>query len=133
MVLVSKWIEKRSLHKPWAKLYDNNFISVKIQMDTTKQDNEQIRCQYSTAANFALEYKITSFPTYLFFSPAGKLVDKHIGYLKDSDFVILTNNALNPEKQYYTVLENYKIGKKITHEWKPSIKSELPRRQRFGR
>ncbi len=93
--------------------FNERFISVKLQMDTTAHDNDHTRRQYDFAANFASQHKVKAFPTYLFFSPNGKIVDKYIGSLKEGDFITLANNSLNPEKQYYTLLDNYKMGKKI--------------------
>lgn len=92
--------------------FNDKFIAVKLQMDTTKQDSEQVRNWHTTAFVFKQQYNIKSFPTYLFFSPDGKIVTKHTGYQKPDDFIASANNALNPSKQYYTLLENYQSGKK---------------------
>ncbi len=53
-------------------IFNDKFISVKLQMDTTIQDNEYIRHNYDLATKFASQYKIKAFPTYLFFLPMVK-------------------------------------------------------------
>jgi thioredoxin-related protein len=58
---------------------NKNFISVRIQMDTTKQDNDETRQLYATARYIEAKYHIGVYPTYLFFSPAGEAVHKDLG------------------------------------------------------
>lgn len=91
---------------------NNKFISIKLQMDTTKQDNEEVKNWYPFAVSFSKQFKVTGFPTYLFFSPDGNIVNKQFGYYKVDDFITIAGNTLNPDKQYYTLLENYQKGRK---------------------
>jgi len=93
-----------------------HFISVKVQIDTAKQDNEQIKKWYADAHTIQQYYKIAAVPTYLFFSPEGKIVHRLSGLMTDTGFIALAANALNPGKQYYTLLENYRSGKLIYSE-----------------
>lgn len=87
------------------------FISVKIQIDTTNEDNEGIKKWYNDACKILQQYKITTFPTYLFFSSNGEIVHKGIGYKNIDDFLTLVANALDPNKQYYTLINLYQQGK----------------------
>lgn len=91
-------------------LTNKNFISVKVQCDVTHGDNATVRSWYKDAQNLMNQYKITAFPSFLFFSPNGKLVDIATGYHNAEDFLMLTRQALDPSQQYYTLLENYKHG-----------------------
>src|SRR5438874_2115602 len=50
-----------------GEFFNNKFISVKLQFDTGKNDNQNIRLLYSTAREFEKKYHITAFPTYLIF------------------------------------------------------------------
>ncbi|CAL1519753.1 thioredoxin family protein [Chitinophaga sp. MM2321] len=93
-------------------LLNEKFISVKVQMDTSKQDNELIKRFYQEAADINLQYKITAFPSYLFFSPEGKIVHRYLGAMPDTLFLQLASNALTPNKQYYTLLDRYKLGER---------------------
>ncbi|HWK05560.1 MAG TPA: thioredoxin family protein [Puia sp.] len=89
------------------------FIPVKVQMDSTQQDNEQIRNWYAEARRLTEEYKISGYPSFLFFTPDGKLVHKDGGFKDTVDFVRLINQASDPRKaQYYAQLEDYKKDKK---------------------
>ena len=98
--------------KQVGEVINSHFISVRIQMDTIKTDDEYIKAWYSEAHDIKQQYKVSEFPTYLFFSPDGKIVHRYLYALPDSLFLKVAKNALDPERQYYTLLENYQIGKK---------------------
>lgn len=91
---------------------NSDFIAVKVQMDTSKNDNAAIQAWYADAKEINRQYAVTAYPTFLFFSPQGKLVHEAIGYYDVKNFIALAKDALNPQKQYYTLLENYRSGKK---------------------
>jgi thioredoxin-related protein len=88
------------------------FISLKLQLDTSKQDNDHIKSCYAEASAIQREYKVPGYPTYLFFSPDGKIVNRGMGYKNPGDFIQLAANSLNPGKQYYTLIDNYRHGHK---------------------
>lgn len=103
-----KWMDKSVYSlKDVGDYYNNKFISVKIQMDTSKNDNDFIKEWYPEANILKGTYKISSFPTYLFFSPKGDIVHRDIGARTPADFMIIGSDALNPQKQYYSMLEKY--------------------------
>ena len=89
---------------------NDKFIAVKVQMDTTKQDDAIKKSWYSDAHILSVNYKIHAFPYYLFFDPDGRIVHCGLGYQQPSSFIKLAENALDPQKQYYTLLDNYKTG-----------------------
>jgi len=91
---------------------NSNFVSVKVQCDTSKDDNESAKAWYADAHEIVSEYKITAYPTFLFFSPEGKIVHQGLGFQKPEAFAKLANEALDPQKQYYTLVENYQQGKR---------------------
>lgn len=95
-----------------ANFVNSHFISVKIQMDTSKKDDEKIIKWYPVAHFFKEEYKIGEFPTYLFFSPEGKIVHRDASFKMPNDFLKLTKDAIDPQKQVYTLLNDYAHGKK---------------------
>jgi thioredoxin-related protein len=89
------------------------FISAKVQIDSSKNDDMFIKEWYSDAKKIATENKIKGFPSYLFFSPEGKLVHRSVGFKNEIDFLKELSNALNLEKQVvsqYTLWQNKKIG-----------------------
>jgi thioredoxin-related protein len=96
-----------------GSLMNEKFISVKVQMDSSKNDNEQVRSWYADAKKIGQEYPVQGFPTLLFFSPEGKLAYKQLGFQSRSDFISLAKRALDPQTlKFYTQLEDYRQGKK---------------------
>lgn len=92
-------------------LMNNKFISVKVQVDTTKNDDADTKKWYQDAHLIKTQYKVNSYPTLLCFSTDGKLINKAIGYKDEKAFIRFIENSLDPERQFYTVLEHYKLGK----------------------
>ena len=95
-----------------ANYINNKFISVKVQMDSTKSDNDQVRYWYKDARAIQGQYSINAFPTFLFFTPDGKLVHREAGYKNWPVFISVARNAIDPAKQYYTLLKKYRNGEK---------------------
>jgi len=91
-------------------LMNEKFISVKIQMDSTKEDNDETRQLYATARYIETKYHIHAYPAYLFFSPSGEAIHKDIGEKDIQSFLVMAAAALDPTKQYYTLLANYRKG-----------------------
>ena len=96
--------------KEVGDFFNNKFINVKFQLDTTGNDPEQIKRQYKDAAYIQKEYKINAYPTYLFFSPNGDLVHIDGGGCPAQEFISKGANALNPQTQYYTQVKKYENG-----------------------
>lgn len=97
-----------------GKYYNANFINVKVQIDTTAKDDNDVKNWYADAHNLLKEYKIKSFPTFLFFSPNGHLVHRATGGMSKEDFLIVGRNAQSPNKQYYTLVDKFKKGDRDT-------------------
>jgi thioredoxin-related protein len=95
-----------------GKLVNQKFISIKVQLDSTTNDNDFVRIWYDDASDFKMKYEIITVPTYLFFSPDGNVLHRGAGYLSVNEFTSLVNATLNPSKQYYTLLREYQNGKK---------------------
>jgi uncharacterized phage-associated protein len=86
---------------------NEHFISIRVQMDTAKKDDAFIQSWYQDATEIMHQFKVKSFPSYLFFSPDGKIVHRYLSSLPDTDFLKVAMNAIDPEKQYYSLLDNY--------------------------
>src|SRR5258708_6073689 len=54
-------------------VYNDKFISVKMQMDTAVNDNDATKSQYADADYIKKRYRINGYPTFLFFTPDGKI------------------------------------------------------------
>lgn len=92
-----------------GKAFNKQFISVKVQMDSTAKDEEQTKKWYTTAQKMRHDYKIQAFPTYLFFTPNTELVLKEMGFMTANNFIRLINLAKDPQKPlYYAQYQQYK-------------------------
>jgi thioredoxin-related protein len=108
-----KWMDKNVYPNDSVGAYMNeHFVSVRLQMDTGKQDDGKVRGYYSTAHEIKQNYHVGSYPTYLFFSPEGSAVHKAVGALDSNDFLSLARTAMDSKKQYYTLLSSYRTGEK---------------------
>jgi thioredoxin-related protein len=94
-----------------GSLMNDRYISVRMQMDSTTQDDDEIRRWYAIARAFEEKYHIESYPTYLFFSPDGQALHKAIGGESISDFLSIATAAMDPTQQYYTLLADWMSGK----------------------
>lgn len=86
------------------------FISIKIQIDSTKNDSPEIVAWREDTRRIAREDSVNAFPTFLFFSPEGRLVHKSIGFCPKPQFLSLVNDAIDPDKQVYHLLEAFHSG-----------------------
>jgi thioredoxin-related protein len=100
---------------------NDQFISVKVQVDQTKDDNAQVKSWYTDAEAIDQQYKITAYPTVFFFSPEGKLVHRSIGYKDVAGLIEEAKKALDSKSQYYTLLEKYKQGQMDTAAMKALV------------
>lgn len=90
--------------------FNSKFVSIKIQLDSTDKDNEEIRSWYKDAADIAKQYKVNVYPTYLFFAPDGSIVHRSVGSSPAKVFLASAEASLNPDKQYYALLKKYNEG-----------------------
>jgi thioredoxin-related protein len=91
--------------------FNKNFIALKIQMDSTKNDSKEIQAWHPFAESLQKTYEIKSFPTFLFFSPDGIIVHRAIAYYPVKSFIKLSKDALDTNYQVYTLLGKYNSGR----------------------
>jgi thioredoxin-related protein len=94
-------------------LYNKYFISVKVQMDRTRRDPEQVKSWYKDADLLKEKYQVHAFPTYIFFSSDGKPLHRSAGAMDVIKFSALAKEAQDPEKQSYTLEERYAQARKF--------------------
>lgn len=99
--------------------FNDRFISVKVQMDKTVKDNKEVQDWYRDAANITEQYHVIAYPTFIFLSPEGVVVDKQMGFKRVQDFIALAQNATVPGKvyddpysDYNRFIAEYKEGKR---------------------
>ncbi len=93
-----------------GEFYNANFINVKVQLDTTEKDNDHVKKWYKDGHDLMTAYGINAFPTYLFFSPDGEIVHRAVGSSDGERFIGKGKDALNPDKQYYSLSREYEKG-----------------------
>jgi hypothetical protein len=95
-----------------GKFMNERFISVRLQMDTSAQDDPEISAWYATAHKIKEKYHIGAYPSYLFFTPDGQALHIDFGFKRIHDFMGMGKAALDPNYQYFTLLENFNSGKR---------------------
>jgi thiol-disulfide isomerase/thioredoxin len=96
-----------------GKVFNYQFISIKVQQDKSPKDNAFIQSWYKDAAAILKEYAVDAFPTYLFVSPEGKLMHREVGVHEAPEFIQIAELALtNPIGKYDPQLAAYQQGKK---------------------
>lgn len=97
--------------------FNKHFISISVQMDTTKNDNNYVKSWYADAHILKKIYGVESFPTYLFFAPDGHIVHREIDATEEPEqFIVKAQHALDPQKQYYTLMQLFEQGKRDSAE-----------------
>lgn len=93
--------------------FNEKFINVKVQLDTTKNDNDEVKSWYADGHTIMQQYHINAFPTFLVFAPDGQAVHRIVGGSQTpQEFIARVNTSFDPDKQYYTLLNQYQGGKK---------------------
>lgn len=90
---------------------NEKFISIKVQQDQTKADNEHLKSWYTDARAINEEYKVEALPCFLFLSPEGKLVHRDLGFHDVPEFIQMVEMALtDPIARFHKQLTAYKKG-----------------------
>jgi len=90
--------------------YNQGFISVKVQLDSTDADKIDTKAWYKTAQELGRLYNITAYPSYVFLNPEGALVNKQAGLVSTKVFLSFGDDAKNAEKQYNLLKVKYEQG-----------------------
>jgi len=99
--------------KEVGEAYNKAFISIKMRMDLPQppdsEDGNSINwIWYRNIKDIEEQYSINGYPAFMFLDPNGKPVHKVIGYLDKAAFIQLAADAQNPDKQYYTIVKNFR-------------------------
>jgi thiol-disulfide isomerase/thioredoxin len=95
--------------------FNDKFISVGVQLDTSKVDNDTVKAWYADAHAIGEQYDVRAYPTFLVFAPDGRPVHRLVGSSASAgDFIARVNISFDPGKQYYTLLDQYKKGTRDT-------------------
>jgi thioredoxin-related protein len=83
--------------KSLGTLINEDFIAIKIQIDSTNTDDEHVRSWYTDSRLLKNRYSIEAFPTTLFLSPDGNLIFKSIGYKNAANIIKIAKFASDPQ------------------------------------
>lgn len=92
--------------------FNERFINLKVQLDTTSRDNEHVKNWHPDGHMLATTYNIKAYPTYLFFSPDGEIVHRAVGSSDAATFIGKAKDALDASKQYYTLVRSFDKGER---------------------
>lgn len=81
--------------------FNDKFISVKVQMDQTANDDPAVKAWYDDAKRIGRQYRIEGYPSFLFFDSEGNLVYKEMGMMNAPKLVELAQTALKDPFKYY--------------------------------
>lgn len=96
-----------------GNFFNDRFISVEVQMDTTARDTGRVKSWYADAHSLMTRYSIQAYPTYLIFTPDGRLVHRVIGGRESAwDFINIVREAFDTTKQYYTQMQQFDAGRR---------------------
>lgn len=93
-----------------GKYFESNFISIKVQFDSTNFDDHNTIQWREIAKHLKDTHLVKSFPTYLFFSSDGEIVHRKSGFMEEKDFLLLASTATDSNKQIYPLLNKFKAG-----------------------
>ncbi|HUB60874.1 MAG TPA: thioredoxin fold domain-containing protein [Puia sp.] len=92
--------------------FNDKFISVKVQLDTTAGDADNVKAWYADGHDIATKYGVRAYPTYLIFAPDGHIVHRIVGSrLTAKDFIRDLAGSFDSTQQYYTLLDEYRHGR----------------------
>jgi len=95
--------------------FNGKFINVKVQLDTTAKDDDRVKSWYADGHAIMHDYYVNAFPTYLVFTPDGKLIHRMVGSRLDAAaFIRDISESFDSTKQYYTLLSQFDKGRSDT-------------------
>lgn len=95
-----------------GNFFNDKFVNIEVQLDTTSKDNEQVRSWYADAHAIMTGYSINAFPTYLIFAPDGRALHRIVGGGTVTSFIREVQEAFDTTKQYYTKLNQFENGRR---------------------
>lgn len=93
---------------------NKNFVSIRIQCDSTKHDDTFVRSWYPFAKDIIDKYNVSGFPTFLYFDGYGNILSKELGFQSSETFVANGKIAIDSyRKDLLEQLETYKRHKHV--------------------
>ncbi|MCS3800132.1 thioredoxin family protein [Niastella sp. OAS944] len=87
--------------------FNDKFISIKVQMDKTKNDNAFVQSWYADAAALNKQYRVQGYPSLIFLSPSGIIVHQVLGYQSVKELIAVAQTATKPGQVYVDPFAEY--------------------------
>lgn len=95
-----KWMDNNSFaEEKVGTFFEKNYVSYKLNIEEKE------------GLDFEKRYKVTSYPTMLYFDSEGELVHRIIGAYSGADLIAKSKAALLPENQIYTLKKEFEKEK----------------------
>lgn len=91
--------------------FNKKFVAVKVQMDQTASDDESIKKWYTQAKTMVEKYKITAYPTVMFFSPSGEIIGRAVGYRNAAGLIADAEQAIGMSITFDSLYAKYRKNK----------------------
>ncbi|MGE7774555.1 thioredoxin family protein [Chitinophaga sp. NPDC101104] len=91
---------------------NENYISVKIQVDSTAADNASVQRWRESARMLAARYKVKSFPTMVYLEANGTPVNRIVGASGSDDFLQSARQGRTRESGYYALKNRFTSGER---------------------
>lgn len=90
--------------------FNAKILSIRLQMDTTENDNSVVKSRFPIAHKINREYQILAYPTFLFISGDGVLLQRGEGFMNVPQFLSFASEATNPGRAYKNENDIYLKG-----------------------
>jgi len=89
---------------------NEKFVALKVQMDQTGKDSDQVKAWHATAKQLMDKYEVNAFPTILFLTPEGKLVHSLVGFADAPALITEVKKALARNGEYGQMISKFDKG-----------------------
>lgn len=106
-----KWMDEAVYaEKTVGAYFNDNFISVKLQIDTSKNDNSETVSWYKNANELKILFDIKAVPTQVFLDANAQTLNKLEGARSAQELVSEAKNVVESNNQYAKLLKQYHNG-----------------------
>lgn len=89
---------------------NDKFISIKLQIDTSKSDSESTKKRYQLAREIVHKFNIKAVPSFLFFDQKGDLIHRESGFYTVQNFKAICKLSDSTNGNYQSVMRSFKKG-----------------------
>ncbi|WP_276089830.1 thioredoxin fold domain-containing protein [Pedobacter sp. JY14-1] len=90
---------------------NERFVSVKVQMDQLKNDNDKVKSWYVDAKEISGKYEVSAFPTILIFNTSAELAGKILGFRDANELIAEAKKIIEDSEAFEPKYRAYLAGK----------------------